>query len=129
MMPDITYIDQYINDGEKETISLSNLYDTILVGDEDNENNIFRIPINDFFLKYKRELEDCLEYYMLPDPMFYKPKLLSLELYGTTELWLGILRANNMRNVSEFHYPLIKVYNPDRLKDLIKVFFKREEKM
>ena len=128
-MPDITYIDQYINDGEKETISLSNLYDTILVGDEDNENNIFRIPINDFFLKYKRELEDCLEYYMLPDTMFYKPKLLSLELYGTTELWLGILRANNMRNVSEFHYPLIKVYNPDRLKDLIKVFFKREEKM
>ena len=60
--------------------------------------------------------------------MFYKPKMLSYELYGTTELWLAILRANNMKNISEFHYPIIKVYQPDRLKELIKVFFKREDK-
>ena len=127
-MPDTTYIDQYINDGKKSTISLNNLYDTILVGDENDDTNIFRIPTNDFFLKYRRELEESLQYYSIPQTMFYKPKLLSYEIYGTTELWLAILRANNMRNTSEFHYPLIKVYNPDRLKELIKVFFKREKK-
>lgn len=127
-MPDITYVDQYINDGKKAVISLNNIYDTILVGDEDNDENIFRIPIDDFFLKYRKELEECKQYYTIPSTMFYKPKLLSYELYGTTELWLALLRANNMRNTSEFHYPLIKVYNPDRLKELIKIFFKREEK-
>ena len=127
-MPDTTYIDQYINDGKKSTISLNNLYDTILVGDENDDTNIFRIPTNDFFLKYRRELEESLQYYSIPQTMFYKPKLLSYEIYGTTVLWLAILRANNMRNTSEFHYPLIKVYNPDRLKELIKVFFKREKK-
>lgn len=127
-MPDTTYIDQYINDGKKSTISLNNLYDTILVGDENDDTNIFRIPTNDFFLKYRRELEESLQFYSIPQTMFYKPKLLSYEIYGTTELWLAILRANNMRNTSEFHYPLIKVYNPDRLKELIKVFFKREKK-
>lgn len=127
-MPDTTYIDQYINDGKKSTISLNNLYDTILVGDENDDKNIFRIPTNDFFLKYRRELEESLQFYSIPQTMFYKPKLLSYEIYGTTELWLAILRANNMRNTSEFHYPLIKVYNPDRLKELIKVFFKREKK-
>ena len=125
---DVTYIDQYINDGKKETISLTNLYDTILHGEEDDESNIFRIPINDFFLKYRRELEESKIVYSIPQTMFYKPKMLSYELYGTTELWLAILRANNMKNISEFHYPIIKVYQPDRLKELIKVFFKREDK-
>ena len=127
-MADTTYIDQYINDGKKATISLGNLYDTILVGDESDDTNIFRIPIDDFFIKYRRELEDSLQYYTIPDTIFSKPKLLSLELYGTTELWLGILRANKMRNTTEFHYPMIKVYSPERVKELIKVFFKREGK-
>ncbi len=128
-MADITFIDQYINDGKKATISMNNLYDSILVGDEDDDENIFRIPIDDFFLKYKRELEESKQFYKIPETMYYKPKMVSYELYGTTELWLAILRANNMKNTSEFHYPVIRVYNPNRLKDLIKVFFKRENKM
>lgn len=127
-MIDTTYIDQYINDGKRETISLNNLYDTILIGDADDDTKIFRIPTNDFFLKHRKELESSLIFYSIPETMFYKPKLLSLELYGTTELWLALLRANNMKNVTEFHYPYIKVYDPDRLKELIKIFFKREGK-
>ena len=127
-MADMTYIDKYIREGEKETISMKNLYDTILVGDSENEESVFRIPFDDFFLKYKHELEDCKQYYTIPDTMYYKPKMLSLQIYGTTELWLAVLRANNMRNTSEFHYPIIQLYNPDRLKQLIKVFFKREKK-
>lgn len=123
-----TYIDQAIRDAAKDTISMSNLYDTILVGDKNDDTNIFRIPTNDFFLKYKDELEPIKQMYQIPDTMFYKPKMVSYEIYGTTELWLAILRANNMRNTSEFHYPYIKVYNPDSLKNLIKTFFKREGK-
>lgn len=126
-MADTTYIDQYINDTYKSTISLRNIYDSILVGN-DEDDNIFRIPYNDFFLKYKSELEACKQYYTVPETMYYNPKLLSFETYGTTELWLAILRANNMKSIVEFHYPLIKMYNPDRLKELIKVFFKREGK-
>lgn len=127
-MADLTYIDQYINDGMKSTISMKNLYDTILVGNENDEENIFRIPINDFFLKYKAELEESTYYYALPDTYFYKPKAVSLQAYGTTELWLAVLRANNMKNTSEFHMPIIKLYDANRLKELIKVFFKREGK-
>lgn len=127
-MANTTYIDQYINDGYKATLSLRNIYDTILVGDENDDTHIFRIPYNDFFLKYKDELESCKQYYTVPETMYYNPKLLSFETYGTTELWIAILRANNMKSVAEFHYPLIQMYNPDRLKELIKVFFKREGK-
>ena len=128
-MPDITYIDQYIVDGNKQVISLKNLYDTLLVGDIDNDEYIFRIPISDFFVKYRDQLSEYIECYTLPESMFYKPKMVSKMLYGTTELWLSLLRVNGMRNISEFSLPIIKVYNPDALKNLINIFFKREKKI
>lgn len=124
--PDITYIDQYIDEGKKAVMSLSNFYDTILVGDANNDEHIFKIAINDFFLKYRDQLEDSIQYYSVPESMFYKPKMLSLELYGTTELWLSLLRVNNMKSICEFHVPIIKVYNPGDLRELINIFFKRD---
>lgn len=123
--PDITYATQYVNDGKKSSISLRNLYDTMLVVDE-NGNKLFRVPWEDFFIKHQEQLKDCTQYQSVPQSMFYKPKTLSLELYGTTELWLSILRLNGMRNITEFHYPLIQVYNPTELMELINIFFKRE---
>lgn len=128
-MPDITYIDRYINEGEKAVLSMKNFYKTILVGDINQEDHIYRIGISDFFLDHRKDLEKIIQWYNIPESMFYKPKLLSLELYGTTELWLSLLRVNDMKNVTEFHLPIIKVYNPDAIKEIIKVFFKREKKM
>lgn len=126
-MPDLTYMDKFINDGQKEPISLKNLYDTMLIGNEDLDH-IFRIPIDDFFLKHRAELDQYIQVYALDQEMFYKPKALSLKMYGTTELWLAILRVNNMRNITEFHMPYIKLYNPGMVKEIIKIFFKREGK-
>lgn len=124
-LPDITYINKYISDGKKETISLKNFYETILVGDVDNPEHIFRVPISDFFVKYRRELDSIIQYYSVSQSLFYKPKSVSYELYGTTELWLSLLRLNNMRNITEFHQPIIKIYNANSLKELIDIFFKR----
>jgi len=124
-LPDITYIDKYIADGKKETISLRNFYETLLVGDVNNPDHIFKIPISDFFVNYKQELDQIVQYYNVPQSMFYKPKSVSYELYGTTELWLALLRLNGMRNITEFHQPIIKIYNANSLKELIDIFFKR----
>lgn len=124
-LPDITYIDKYISDGKKEILSLKNFYQTLLVGDANNPDHIFKVPINDFFIKYKKELDGIVQYYSIPESMFYKPKTVSYELYGTTELWLAILRLNEMRNITEFHEPIIKIYNVYSLKELIDIFFKR----
>lgn len=124
-IPDITYINKYIADGKKETLSLRNFYETLLVGDIDNPDHIFKIPMSDFFVKYKRELDSIVQFYSVPQSMFYKPKSVSYELYGTTELWLALLRLNEMRNITEFHQPIIKIYNVDSLKELIDIFFKR----
>lgn len=126
-LPNITYIDSFIKDGQDETISMKNLYETILI--RNNQDHICRVPIADFFIQYRRELMDAIEFYNLSESMFYKPKLVSLHLYGTTELWLSLLRLNNMRNITEFHYPFIKVYNSDKLMELINIFFKRNDKI
>lgn len=125
-LPDITYLDQYILDGEQSTLMLRNFYDTLLVTDANNETNMFRIPLNDFFIKYREQLAVTEQFYSLPQSLFYKPKSLSYNLYGTTELWLALLRVNGLRNISEFHYPIIKIYNPNQLMELINIFFKRE---
>lgn len=124
----MTYVNEFIADGQKASLSLKNFYDTILVGDVHNPDHMYRIPIGDFFTKYREQLITTIQWYNLPQIMFYKPKMVSMELYGTTELWLSLLRVNEMTNITEFHQPLIKVYNPDQVKELITIFFKREGK-
>lgn len=126
-MPNVTYMDEYIDDGHKSVLSLNNFYETILVSSDNKPDHIYQTPFSDFFIKYRKELEDAIELYTVPERLFYQPKTLSYELYGTTELWLSILRVNGMRNVTEFHEPIIQVYNPSKLMELINIFFKREQ--
>ena len=77
-------------------------------------------------IEHMNEFNEAVQIYQIPETMFYKPKLLSAELYGTTELWLAILRLNGMKNITEFHKPVIQIWEPGTLKQLIDVFFKRE---
>lgn len=125
-LPNITYIDKYISDGQQSVMSLNNFYETVLVGDIDKPDHIFRVPINDFFIKYSDQLAETIQWYNVPESMFYKPKMVSYELYSTTEMWLALLRLNQMVNTTEFHMPVIKIYNPYSVKELISIFFKRE---
>ena len=122
----VTYVDTKIQESRNEILNLNNFYDTILIQNIDRPNHIFRAPIADFFLRYRQELSECIIDYFVPLESYYKPKTISLEVYDTTEMWLSILRLNNMRNITEFNQPLIQVYNPHDVKQLINIFFKRE---
>lgn len=127
-LPNTTYINSYINDGQQAVLSLRNFYDTVLVTSTNRPDHIYRVPMADFFVKHKDQLSEIVRYYSIPETMFYKPKMVSYELYDTTELWLALLRLNDMRNTTEFHMPIIKVYEAAPLKELINIFFKREGK-
>lgn len=124
-----TYIDQFTIEGQEEVLSLGKFYDTMLSADADNPLHIIRIPLYDFFTRYHDQLKSTIQTYYLPTRLFYQPKALSQELYGTTELWLALLRVNNMRNITEFQGPIIDIYNPVDVKELINIFFKREKKV
>ena len=124
---DHNYIDNYIQEGLSETFSLQNFYETKLVSNE-KKDHIFRIPFYDFFLEHYKDFENELQFYHIPEHMYYKPKTVSFDIYGTTEMWLPILRVNKMSSIVEFHKPIIQIYNPNTIFDLISIFFKREGK-
>lgn len=124
----IMYIDSFIAEGSKAMISLHNIYDTQLIIDGNNPNHIYRTAFDDFFLKYNKELNTIRRYLRIDDQYYYKPKMVSEMLYGTTELWIALLRCNDMKTIPEFCRPVIRIYDPEKLAELIRIFFKREGK-
>lgn len=126
VMPDSTYTSKFIADGQKATLSGRKFLNTMLVTSESRPDHIYRTSFGDFFLRHWQEIKVTTQFYPMPEELFYQPKTLSLMLYGTTEMWLALLRANGMKNVTEFHMPIILIYNPSEIKQLIDIFFKRE---
>lgn len=62
--------------------------------------------------------EKCLEQYVTTRTFtqaeerryFYNPKVLSFDLYDTTELWFLLLRLNEMYSTTQFNVNPIKIY-------------------
>ena len=46
----------------------------------------------------------------------FKPKKLSYDLYGTTELWDALLELNQMYSIIEFDREKYKVFDPREFK-------------
>lgn len=128
-MADITYIDKFINDGIVAKMNLRKFDTTTLIRDISKASHITRVPIGDMFLNYRQQFEEAIVLYQIPRDYFYRPKSLSLELYGTTELWLSLLRLNNMKSIVDFKQQIIKVYDPYTLNELLEIFMKREAKL
>lgn len=126
-MPNVTYLDKFIAEGKKDIIRAENLVTSYLIANEDL-SHIHRSAWDDFFLQHDEELRENLLMRRISKNEYYKPKWVSYQIYGTTELWLAILRANMMKSITEFHWPLVNVYSPLTLKRLINVYFKREDK-
>ncbi len=128
-LDNITYSDDFINEAQKSVLALKHFYDTLLITHHDKRDHIIRVPIHDFFIKYRKELESTIQWYNVPINYLYKPKTVSLELYKTTEMWLALMRLNGFINITEFDQVVIKVYNPADVRELINIFFKRERKI
>lgn len=65
--------------------------------------------------KYIEELEENKRSVQLTTKEYYKyrynPKLLSYDIYGTTELWFFILMANELYTISEFDLQKLVLYD------------------
>lgn len=65
--------------------------------------------------KYIEELEENKRSVQLSTKEYYKyrynPKLLSYDVYGTTELWFFILMANELYTISEFDLQKLVLYD------------------
>ena len=65
--------------------------------------------------KYAIELEENKKTVEFTTKEYYKyrfnPKVLSYDLYGTTELWFFILMANEIYTISEFDFKKLKLFD------------------
>lgn len=64
----------------------------------------FHNILTPYIIDYTLSDNDYRKYYQ-------KPKLLCSDLYGTPELWSGILYINNMVSVANFTKQKIKIFN------------------
>lgn len=75
------------------------------------------IPYQTLICKYHNILNDYIIEITLNDndysKYYQKPKLLSMDRYGTPELWSGILYINNMVSVANFTKRTIKIFRND----------------
>ena len=115
-------ITEQINDSEKWEISYRTLHPSAILKDEFSSRNI-EIPFSSLTNKYRHFLSKIVRTTTLDEKLQarYKqrPKLVSYDLYGTTELWNDILILNNCFSTIEFNPVTIKAYNPDKLKEYI----------
>lgn len=126
-MSTTTHMTDFISNNLNNNISLNKFYRTLLTVDSEDLSTINRIPYDDFFTRYTGPLSQITVQYIVLPEYFYQPKTVSQMIYGTTELWLGLLRLNKMRNITEFNQDIISIYEPAQLSSLIKIFFNREK--
>ena len=94
-------------------------------------NKTVVIPYSSIISKYKDFLYEIIITRELTEKeqekYQYKPKMLSEDLYGTTELWDTILILNECVYVSQFKPKSVKIYDPTVFKRYINEIMLLEE--
>lgn len=108
-------ITECINDAKNNKFDISNISTKLIC-----ENHLF---IDESLLfKYHDVLSQYLNTYKLEYENYYLPQAVSLELYGTTDLWYTILYFNNMSSVFQFHnVKTIKALSTQGIQQLNKI--------
>lgn len=122
VMYDHTYISKSIEDSRDADFMASNLYFTAAIEDKSSGDTI-RVPYLSLTQKYADILSQYVTIAKYTEVQFnkyqYRPKLLSQDIYGTTELWASLLQLNGMISVLEFNKPYVKIYDPNVILDVL----------
>lgn len=103
---------KYISNYECETLNKNKLQLKEIFM-KNNKKIIF--SDHNIFDEYKKDLEPIIKTYTMTNDekikWAYNPKLLSYELYGTTEFWFLILIINELNSSTEFNINPIKIFD------------------
>lgn len=107
---------------EDMEISYRALHPDVFLHDKQSDRTI-RIPYSSITNKYKNFLWKVITTYDLTDreQAYYKgkPKLLSMDLYDTTEFWNDLLILNHFISVVDFNPKKLRCYDPFRFKKIL----------
>ncbi len=83
------------------------------------------VNFNNLTVKYLPELRQIKIKISLSNEEYakykYNPKVLSYDVYGTTELWFLILEANELHSVSEFNFRTIYLFRTDIVEKMTRI--------
>lgn len=106
-----------VNDME---ISYRNLHTNVYIK---NKDDIIKIPYKSIIMEYLPYFKSSVvELKLGPEeaPKYkFKPKKLSYDLYGTTELWSALLELNQLYSIIEFDKEVYKVFEPKEFMKLL----------
>ena len=123
-MPEKMYystIQELIDQVETKEISYRNLHTTFCIR---QNNEVIQVPYKSMIREYMDLMADDAITVSLPADevrMYkFKPKKLSYDLYGTVELWAGLLELNKMYSTMDLtcEKPFL-VFNPETVKEKI----------
>lgn len=125
MKSELTYtVESFIKSTSMETISFEQL--SFLDKVSDNIMITYNI-LND----YKDEIDNLSVTINLSDDEFlkycYKPRLLSYDIYGDTEMFFMILFVNNICSSKEFNKRKIKMLRKSHLEDVLSLIYNSEK--
>ena len=123
-MPEKMYystIQELIDQIETKEISYRNLHTTFCIR---QNNEVIQVPYKSMIREYMDLMaEDAITVSLPADEVRmykFKPKKLSYDLYGTVELWAGLLELNKMYSTMDLtcEKPFL-VFNPNTVKEKI----------
>lgn len=114
-------ISEQINAMKSSEISYRNLHRMMCL---DGPNGIIKIPYKSIMREYRDAFDKIV---ILGDfserertKYRYKPKRLSLDLYGTTEIWSALIELNKMYSLIDFNMDKQpKIYHPSEFKRVL----------
>ena len=114
-----TTLPDQVADMRDREITYDALHPKAYLYDSKSDTTI-KIPYSSLTNKYKDYLSTIVLTMELDDELkrkyWFKPKTVSFDLYGTTELWDTLLILNYYTSISQFTPNVIKYYDPERLK-------------
>ena len=65
----------------------------------------------------------------ISEDYYYRPEMISLKLYNTTELWYLILFLNKLESSDKLEYDVIRVLDPDAVNTLLEMIVSEQKKI
>lgn len=115
-----TFSEFLINQKTSITISYPKL---TFIEKRDNREYVVKSVINDYMYELKQATQKVILDESQELKYFYRPKLLSYDIYNTTELYYVILLLNNICNIKEFCInPLLMLTKEDMADFMAKIY-------
>lgn len=113
-------IQELIDSVKDMEVSYRNLHTNIYIN---NKGETIKIPYKSIVAEYLPILKSSAVELPLTDNEIilyrFKPKKLSYDLYGTTELWSSLLELNDVYSIIDFDFETVKVFDPKEFVKLL----------